>query len=365
MSQDNNTKSDAANSPASAAAEGSTAVDTANASTNASASALTTATTAASSDAASPDTATFEAWVSPGEAAFRRIASLSDSIPESEQERINVVATMVSTTALGAAPRIKAMRAEFVRRVPNHDMTLFDAYEDSALAFEYTDVKVRATKQEKMRLTGRAEALTAVRDRLYEFVEGIAGYGLVNQAALSEVKKEFGYKPMLRDVSTLLEIMGQNWQEVRHTAPFSLEEMSKIAAEVLSLRTALGLQEQAPEGPRQEIVRRRQVYTLFRRCVAEARKVGIYLYGEDAVGEIVPAFFNPHGKPSRNPKPSEELDEDTDVSDTPVAQPNAASKASTQKENAPQRPSGFIVNNPENLPITNPFSDDEDAKESA
>jgi hypothetical protein len=314
--------------------------------------------------------------VSPGFAAYRRIAKLAEAVREDDLLRINVELNVVSTTALGALPRIKALRPECVRRLPQHDMTLFDAFEDIVLSLDYTDAAVRASVDQKRQLSVQADALDAVRTQLHNFSTGMAGYGLLPTEPLADIKKEFGYKPMLRDISTLVELLTKNWAKVGGKAPFDLDQLAKISQDVLALRTAIGLKEQSPDGPRDELMRRRRVFTLFRLAIADIRKIAIYLHGEDAVGDIVPAFFNAPAKTSAKGAGSGsgsgsgagngsgngaglENEEDTDAN--AASSPLAAAALS-----AKNRPSGFTVNNPLNLPITSPFEDmPSDAKESA
>lgn len=287
-----------------------------------------------------------------GAAAYQRIAHLADAIPESELQRVNTDLTATSISALGAWPKIKATRADILRKSPTHDMTYFDAYEDISISVGHVDAQVNATEEENRVLTGQWEAIKAEVSNAKSYLLGLAGYGDINAVPLRKIGTEFGYRATLTDANTVIELLAQNWPKFGDNPPFSTERLQEFDAEVAAFAIAVGLKEQNPEGPRIELMRRRRVNTLFRLANTNLKEVLIYTYGEARVGEFIPSFSNASGK-SRNTK--------DDVEPQPEAEPAPVNTS------AQQRPSGFVVNNPDNLPITPPFIEDDadDKKRSA
>lgn len=283
-----------------------------------------------------------------GAVAHERIAHLADAIAESELQRVNTDLTSMSVTALGAWPKIKSTRGDILRKAPTHDMTLFDAFEDICLSLGHVEAQVNATEEENRVLTGQWDAIKAEVSNVKAFLVGLAKYGDINVVPLRKVGTEFGYRATLDDAATVIEMLVQNWSKFGDKPPFSAERLQEFDREVAAFRVAVGLKEQNPEGPRLELMRRRRVYTLFRLAVTNIREALIYVYGESRVGEYVPAFSNATGKARSGSK---------DEPGTPAEQPTDSAEANLS---AARRPSGFVVNNPENLPITPPFIEEED-----
>lgn len=285
-----------------------------------------------------------------GAAAYQRIAHLADAISESQLQRVNTDLTATSISARGAWPKIKSARADILRKNPNHDMKLFDAYEDICVSLGHVDAQVNATEEENRVLTGQWEAIKAEVINAKGYLLGLAGYGDINSVPLRKIGTEFGYRATLTDANTVIELLAQNWPKFGENPPFSAERLQEFDAEVAAFGEAVGLKEQNPEGPRAELLRRRRVNTLFRLATADIREAIIYTYGESRVGEFVPSFSNATGK-SRGTSSKE---------DAPTPQPEGSATDAPENASARQRPSGFVINNPENLPITAPFMEDED-----
>ncbi len=286
------------------------------------------------------EAAAFRKPLTIGGAALARIYKLAEVIPEDELDRVNVDLTAASVTGLGAWPKIKAARADVVRKLPHHDMTYYDAFEDICVAMGHVQSRVVATEEESRELMGQADNIKETVNVVKNFLVGHAGFGTVNMLPLKKIGSEFGYRALLEDAGVVLELLTENWQTLGPNAPFSEERLHAFDREIEDFRVAVGIKEQDPEGPRAELLLRRRLHTLFRRAVSDIRVALMYTYGEDKVGEYVPGFSNATGKPREAaPKPA-----------TPAGQENTST--------AP-RPSGFVVNNPNNLPITDPFISDE------
>jgi hypothetical protein len=305
-----------------------------------------------------------------GEAAVARLQPLLDAIGDDEVvPRLNTSARNVAITALGAQPRILAMRPDAVRMLPNHDLIYIDCFEDLLLALLHSDTAVQMSAEDRKELAEKAVGFYAKRDQFGGLAHGFARFGQIDPAQIEVVGKEPGYRALARDLSILAKVFRQNWSKFGSGLPFTLQEVAQLDRDSLVLNALIGAKEQTTEAPREVNVLRRRIYTLFRMAIADLRRLAIYLYGEDAVDSIIPGFSN-FAKSTRGGKGEEGADatQNTDSGlavDANGVTPGAQAAPSSQAQSAPQRPSGFIVNNPENLPITNPFSDDEDAKESA
>jgi hypothetical protein len=287
-----------------------------------------------------------------GELAYLTIAHLADAYPESELLRVTTDLEATSVTAIGAVPKIRAARADVLRKIPHHDMTYFDLFEAIAWALAYVCAQVNATEEENRALTAQAESIKSKINELKNFLVNHAKAADINMTALRKIGTEFGYKALLSDAGTVLELLLQNWDELASKLPADAPSPQAFDQEVADFRMAMGRKEQDPDGPRQELIRRRRVNTLFRHAVANIREALIYTYGESKVGDYIPGFSNASGKStSRN---TDGEGEPSSSSDSDVTQ---------DLTSAARRPSGFVVNNPEKLPITDPFISEEDDKQ--
>jgi hypothetical protein len=315
-----------------------------------------------------------------GEGACRRIKPLADAIPEEELPRINANLNVMTITAWGAMPRIKAMRPLIVTNMPKHDLTLFDAFEDIVLALSYTDAVVRASTEDRRELKAQAETVEEYRRVLFDVGTGLARVKLIDGKPLTQINKEAGYKPLVRDMVTLVQLFRQNWMKIGGKVPLTLLDLDKFDRDAIALGTAIGLKEQSPEGPREVSLQRQRVYTLFRRAIVDIRKAAIYLYGEHGVDQVVPPFANVSKNGGKSASEQSEATDDEGIgidaattegapANSTAANPIGALRSGTRKSTTPSKKNGdkdadddlfanFTVNNPDNLPITDPFGRD-------
>lgn len=302
-----------------------------------------------------------------GEAAVARLQPYLDAIAEDDVvARLNTSARNVAITALGAYPRILAMRADAARRLPNHDLVYIDCFEDLVLALLHSDTAVQMSAEDKKELTEKAMGFYAKRDQFGGLAHGFARFGQIDAAQIEVVGREGGYKALARDLSILAKVFRQNWSKFGNSLPFTLQDVAQLDRDSLLINALLGAKEQTTDAPREVNVLRRRIYTLFRMAVADLRRLATYLYGEDAVDSIIPGFSNftkatRGGKGEQGGETAAGATPAVDTDDGAAVDANPATPVAAKTATAP-RPSGFVVNNPENLPITNPFIEEEDDK---
>lgn len=296
-----------------------------------------------------------------GEAALARIEPLLDAIAEEDvMARVNVSVRNTAIAALGVLPRILAIRPDAVRFVPNHSLIFLDNLEDILLAMLQADMALQMTAEDKTELATKAEPLFAKRDEYASLAYGFAKFRTIDLSQLEVVGKEGGYKALARDIEILVTAFRQAWPKVGSGLPFTQQDLAQLSRDATALNIAIGAKEQNPALPKEANLLRRRVLTLFRLAEADLRRLAIGLYGEDAVDSIIPTFSN-SPKGSRNKGEQGGQAEDSNAEDFASDPTTAPSSPSAQLPLA-QRPSGFVINNPENLPITSPFIEEDDVK---
>lgn len=298
-----------------------------------------------------------------GEAALARIEHLLEAIAEEDViPRVNVNVRNTAIGALGVLSRILAIRPDAERYAPNHDLIYLDNLEDILLAMLQADMALQMSAEDRKELATKAEPLFAKRDEYASLAYGFAKFRIIDMSQLEAVGKEAGYKALARDLEILVAAFRQAWPRIGSSLPFTQQELAQLSRDATALNVAIGIKEQNPTLPREANLLRRRVLTLFRLAEDDLRRLASGLYGEDAVDSIIPRFSNsPKGSRPKGEPGVEAEDSSTENLTSAPSSPSAA-----QTSSSALRPSGFIINNPENLPITPPFIEEDDAqKESA
>lgn len=305
----------------------------------------------------------FEVEPTTGEAALERVTPLTEAIPENEVvPRLNTNVRNAAITALGAHERIIAIRPDALVHAPHHNLIYLDNFKDITLAMLHTDTAVQMSIEDKKDLAGMAEVLYAKRDQFSSLARGLARFGQLDARQLEVVGTEAGYKALARDASILVAVFRHNWDRVGKGLPFTQQDLAQLDREATALNVAIGRKEQNADAPREATLQRRRMFTLFRMAVEDIRRLAVYLYGEDAVDQIVPNFSNFAKGSGRSTKDEDETTTSADTATGTTAATGTTTTGAAATTSAQQRPSGFVVNNPENLPITNPFIEEDDGK---
>lgn len=303
-------------------------------------------------------TAGLDAERTDGEAALDRILPLLEAIEDDDvPPRVNVSVRNTAIAALGALARVLAIRPDAVRHAPNHSLIYLDNFEDILLAMLQADTFLQMTAEDKKEVAAMAEPLFAKRDEYSSLAQGFARFKVIDLSQLEVVGKEGGYKALARDLEILVTLFRKAWPKIGAGLPFTQQDLAQLSRDATALNVAIGIKEQNPNVPKEANVLRRRVLTLFRLAEDDLRRLASGMYGEDAVDSIIPRFSN---SPRGTRKGAQaETGSDTGVASDPA---NAAPTDAAASSSSAQRPSGFVINNPENLPITPPFIEEDDAK---
>lgn len=293
-----------------------------------------------------------------GEAALDRIMPLLEALEDDDvPPRVNVSVRNTAIAALGVLGRILAIRPDAVRYAPNHSLIYLDSLEDILLSLLQTDTVLQMTAEDKKEVAAMAEPLFSKRDEYSGLAHGFAKFRIIDAAKLEVIGKEGGYKALARDLEILVTVFRQAWPKIGNGLPFTQQDLAQLSRDATALNLAIGIKEQNPNLPKEANVLRRRVLALFRLAEDDIRRLVSGLYGYDAVESIIPSFSNsPKGTRSKGTQGAE-AEAATNADATEPASDAPGTSASTSSA---QRPSGFVINNPENLPITPPFIEDAD-----
>jgi hypothetical protein len=115
------------------------------------------------------------------------------------------------SVVLGALPKLRALRPQITRQLPEFNLTRFDQLEQYAKALHHANALFRITTSPKVGLSERADELTNIRDRLLADAQSLANHKLIDRENLKQCKTAIGYKPLTADIALLLAIFKEHW----------------------------------------------------------------------------------------------------------------------------------------------------------
>jgi len=174
---------------------------------------------------------------SPQEAFLRRRAEL-EAIPAGNVMRLNLDPVGVVSVVLRAEPRIRSLRAEFKRSLPDFNFQLVDGLRDYALAFYHTHTFFMATALPVRCPPELMQQAKQARARLLSFLKACAHRGLVDESRWAHLRGTKGYLNVAADLGLLASIALAT-PEVRKfeelLAPDELTRAELLARELLAI----------------------------------------------------------------------------------------------------------------------------------
>jgi hypothetical protein len=196
------------------------------------------------------------------------------------------------TTALGALPRIRALRPEIVETLRKFDFVEFDRLEQYTLALSHAHALHRAAHWPKLSLSGTAGELVGIRDMLLSDARSLAAHRLIHAERIARCRARPGYRALAYDVLTLVQVLKESLNTARDRTPVTLAELDRAAAAAEKFLSAVGLRDQAAPTVSEATMLRRKAFALFMRAYGKARAVVQYLRADmgDA-DDIAPSLY--------------------------------------------------------------------------
>jgi hypothetical protein len=224
--------------------------------------------------------------------ALNRVRAEMQGLDESQYLTVNLEILAATSTALGAMPEIKQLRAEIAEELPKFDLTQLDKVETYALAAMQAHTVYLGAYTAPECIPGLVEQAIAMRELLLTDATALAKRGLLSSAKLAELKGTNGHRNSASDLLTLANMFRANWQAIAPKTAVTEAELDR--AEILGdqIITALGYKEQAPAILADVAVERTQAYTLFMRAYDQLRKAVNYLrWDEGDADAIAPSLY--------------------------------------------------------------------------
>lgn len=285
----------------------------------------------------------------PSKAAYaRRLVEIS-AVEDSSAPHITADVLSSVTRVLGALWRLRELRGEIEATFKSFDFEEFDKLEDYALALSHAHSLWKGASAPKVDVGEQAAALAIARDELLIAARALATRGLIEGGPLNEVKSQAGYRHIASDIVTMVSLIQSRWSAVEGKTALTFAELNELGARANGLLMAIGQKEQAPTSPGEASLIRRKAFYLFERAYENARRAVAYIREDPAEAEeIAPSIFGGRRKRGERSE-AEAVTGEKSATDGE----NGADAAKPASDEAPPP---FKLNNPLNLPITNPFT---------
>jgi hypothetical protein len=245
-------------------------------------------------------------------------ASLEEivAVPDDQLVVINVDMPTALTTALGALPEIRPLRARLVEELPKFDIKRFDKLEPYTRASYHAHTLFMAASKPPEPVPQLAEQCSNLIATFRKDIEALVQRGLLDGNLLRNLRGTIGYRDIAFDLSMLTQVLRENWPKIEGKSALVRAELDQGEMLVTRLTLAIGHREQAPAVVGEAAVNRQRAFTLFMRTYSDARRAITYLM-PDKVDEIIPSLHVPRGPAKKKPEAANNAPE----SPAPIASP--------------------------------------------
>ena len=249
-------------------------------------------------------------------AAFASIQTELAALDASELATINLDIPQSVSIALGALPGLSPHRAALVTHLPTFSVRLWDRLESYALAAWYAHLLALPAGSPGSPVKPLLEEAAKLRQDLLADAEALARRGLVDAAAVKEIRAGQGNIDTANDLVALSALFLAAWSNVENKTAATMEDAIRAGDLGARLLAALGVREHGLPAPAESADRRVRAYTLFVRAYDQVRRALTYLrWDEGDADRIAPSLYKGRGG---RPSPDNEGDA-PDAPEEPVA----------------------------------------------
>jgi hypothetical protein len=223
---------------------------------------------------------------------YERLLPQLQALASEELMRINLDIPSAVVTALGALPRIRALRPRIADELPRFDLERFDQLEDCALGLSHAHTRYLTATRPPDGMGPLLEEALGLRETLLGDAMALGRRHHIDPNRLKQLKGTNGHKNVATDLQILGTVLGERWAEIENRCGIEEAELlraAKLAAAILRL---VGLRGQAATTVPAAAEMRVRAFTLFWRAYEQARRAAIYLtWGEADADRIAPSLY--------------------------------------------------------------------------
>lgn len=224
------------------------------------------------------------------------------ALPAADLERVTVNIEDAVLTALGAAPKLQALRPALVARFGEVTTAVIDRVEVVARAAAKAQTLHVAYLKGKT-LEPLSEAVVHERTALLLDAQSLVQRKILDPARIAGLRGVAAYQDQCFDVLQLVSMYREEWPSLTGRTPLTVADLDRAEGAAHRLATELGVRDQAAAGSSPADDLRRRAFTLFVRTYDQARRLVTFLrWHEDDADSIVPSLWA--GRASRRAQES-------------------------------------------------------------
>jgi hypothetical protein len=225
-----------------------------------------------------------------GAAVDARVRAEIEALPVEEARHITVHVPAAAMLALGALPKMLALREAMVAELVNPPTEALDKLHDYAQAAARAHACLLLQDDGETRVRALLVEASPLREHLLLSAELLAKMGLLDPRKVAAIRQGTGRLDTAQDLSALAALFLAAWPALGSKTPFGWADVERAAALGAHLLEALGRQQQHTDGsdePGDLEVHYVKAYELFRRAYEACRRAIIYLRYDDGDADVI------------------------------------------------------------------------------
>ncbi|HEU4536809.1 MAG TPA: hypothetical protein VFS00_21955 [Polyangiaceae bacterium] len=230
------------------------------------------------------------ALTSAHEIAYARRRPEIDAVSAAEVRAITMHVPAAAMLALGALPRMLALRDALAAEFAPPVLAALDALEDYALAAYYAYARARPRDGGETEVRALVNEAGPLRERLLASAGALVTFGLLDPKQLASVRRGTGHLDTATDLAALGLMHADAWPAIASKTPLERAEVARAIELGGLLLAALGRRHQGTDGagdPAEVDEQLGKAYELFRRTYDRCRHAILYLRRDEGDGDDI------------------------------------------------------------------------------
>jgi hypothetical protein len=245
------------------------------------------------------------------EAAFARVRPAIEALPRDEVRLINVHVPSAVVLALGALPRMLALREAMRGALTEPPLEALDTLKEYALAAAHAHANVLPEDAGETELRALVNEATPLRERMLLSAEAFVSFGHFDAKRVATIRRGNGHLDTAQDLSALGTLFRNAWPTIGSKTLLTRADIERAFELNALLLEALGRRQQGTDGsgdPRETDELLAKAFELFRRAYEECRHAIVYLRRHQGDADAIAPPLAHSRRRSRRPQADEPVD---------------------------------------------------------
>ncbi|KYF96939.1 hypothetical protein BE18_26690, partial [Sorangium cellulosum] len=221
-------------------------------------------------------------------AAFDRALPEIEALSPDQLIAIKLDIPRAVSQVLGVLPGLIALRPAIAEALPKHDIARLDRLETYALAAWYAHLLWLSTGAAESELKPLLAEAVPLRENLLGDAEALARRGLLDAAAVAEIRAGQGHIDTANDLVALSALFSGSWREISGKTAATEAEVKRAGEIGPQLLAALGIRAHGKgPGPTEAADQRARAFALLVHAYDQIRRAVAYLRWNEGDAETI------------------------------------------------------------------------------